>query len=208
MKQRLFEEFNTLSIIYEKPADQFIEPKYRESKIAGDYDDVESPLGLNAPASPNTTQDLSATLELNPEANDVMGDLLDLGDSNGTTTVNDSDRWTLVPGAVMDQATFQNRWESLPQATFMDLFLNRLPTVDELETAAKEENIVCMASGDLGSEFKFYFFGQDSKNAFYFCEVSLKKDDKHFTASIKAEEESHADEFANAFTSTITRFLV
>merc|ERR1712232_584821 len=105
----------------------------------------------------------------------MMDDLLGLGggggDNNGN--VRNSSSWSLIPDPTVDQATFQAQWEALPQATHMDLPLSSCPSAEKLESLAKQNNIACMASGDLGSELKFYFFARDNANALYLSEVVL-----------------------------------
>lgn len=89
----------------------------------------------------------------------------------------------------------------------MDLSLSRLPDPEEFERKASEVHVSCMASGEIGDQFKFYFFGRDNMDKLYLAEVLLKKENAHFSAVIKAEDSTKADAFASVFMDAIASYL-
>ena len=229
VKQQLFEEFNSLSVIYMKTAEKFIDEHHRyvhpstsnrstprlihhasfsERPNAASMDRLYDPTPQTFVESPQAQVPIETPLA--PTTMDPSSmDLLNLGTSETVTAPPSSptQRWGLVPNPSMEQSLFQSKWEALPQGTHMDLPLSRIPAAEELEAKAADLHIMCMASGDLGDQYKFYFFGKDNQEKLYFAEVLLNKKESHFAAVIKTENSDRADDFASTFMDCIAGYL-
>jgi len=189
LKQRLFEEFNTLSVLYEKPAEQFIEDKYLESGFVGGVaftpaDDL--PPSISLPADSSNFYDDS--------------DLLGFTQSN-------SSPWSLKPDVAIDQETYQSYWEGLEVSASLDIPLSSCPSSEQVERLVKESYIFCMASGDLGTQLKFYFFGRDETDVLYLAEVQIDKRSCELTAAVKSDDAANAQTFADSLMASLGSLL-
>jgi hypothetical protein len=177
MRAEVMEEFNTLSIIYGKPSVNFIAPEYQVKYVKMPED---HPLGTSDVASlgsannrPNAVPQGGATASHEPVA-DV--DLLGFGGGPpspppAATPAAPSPGLTLNASVNMTGEAYQSTWSSLPDAaaTVSAVSLAGLPTsTDEVESALSEKNVKIMASGELPTEFKFFFYAQDSRTGTLF----------------------------------------
>jgi AP-4 complex subunit beta-1 len=144
-QDRLFEEFNSLSVVFQKPSEQFINvptgeeeeeeeeqedqkdaPQEQDSKLLSGNDDGYETDDSNSPRGP---QEAGPLLSATPQC---------------------------------DPATFQNRWVTLPAGGSTQLRLrNWQATQQSLEKAMRNIYFYVIASGPPDNPVKFYFYAQD-----------------------------------------------
>lgn len=152
VKDRLFDEFNTLSVVFGQPAERFIvkvsleeeirkraEVHAEELKAKGQHSVGESGVGA---AEDEDDPDPSQTgLLVDADAPVAAGGAAG-GLSFGVGTI--------------EPAVFQQKWTTLGGETF------KLPMAipaDQIEGRLSAHNVRCVASGSQGGMFKGYFYG-------------------------------------------------
>jgi len=210
LRHRLYTEFNSLAIIYDKPSDQFIDETHMQSSFGsantievGVDEDVPPAIPLSSPAPGDSSGPSSGYDDLLGFGGAGEGS----GSSAHSATNGGRQPWSLVPKVTIDQNTFQSLWESLADGATLDLTLGELPSSDQVESLAAENRIYCMASGDLGPQFKFYFFGRDNLGVLHLAEVELEKASRRVTATVKSEDPADAQTFADSFMASLGALL-
>lgn len=197
LRAALLEEFNTLSILYDKTSENFISPEYQvkfkkmpeEHPLApGDTSTADV-----LPTAPAPEGQLAAVepVEATQPAGDVM-DLLGFGDTLPAAPLGPTvEQLSLMPGVTMTGDEYQSTWASISDgdATVTTIPLNAVPTsTDAVETVlANNANIMTMASGELPTEFKFFLYCKDTADVFYLlqCNVSKTPGEPLFIVTIK-----------------------
>lgn len=193
-KDKIFKEFNSLSIIYNMPSERFIkkfvEPAEAEANNAeqlqqheapdADYpDDEQSP--YSAPDAPHSlTSPSSSSAAAAPTAApavDLLGtDLLStFGAPSSSSSSSGAPTLTLTAGATVDKVTYQSRWGSLPIHDKVEFSISN-PSVNgkAVESLLSKKNILTFASGQIGNMFKLYLFARDPSSLFLIeCIVDL-----------------------------------
>ncbi len=209
LKQRLFEEFNTLSVIFDKPSEHFIDEEHMDTPYVGSREGTEPLPNLirRSPMNSPVHDDAAATPGAHSPSQE--GDLLDVGglDAFGQSTSTARTPWALLEGVTMEQNTFQSKWESLETSASLDLDLYTCPDPDQVEKFAAENRVYCMASGDLGESLMFYFFGKDNAQTYHFAEVKLQKSTKKFCANIRSEDPADSQTFADSLMASMGPLL-
>lgn len=220
IQQRLFEEFNTMAITYNKSSDLFIDEEHREIHVSHDKDKshfIASSSSNYAPKAQTYTQP-SATQNIpsytNSSSSQAVDDLLGFGfpsatsnqsqsnnnnnHSNRNNSNTASDEWSLKSEPKMDQSQFQSLWTSLKSLTSLQTTVPTSITngTEAIEQRMKIYNIECMASGNLDRQLKFYFYAVDNKNRTYLSEIVVDKSSGKVDAKIKGDDEELVQNFS------------
>ena len=170
LQKTLMEEFNTLSIVYGKPSENFVAPEYQVKYVKMPK---EHPLDPSAPpvevyetttaaaAGAAATSDAPAAAEV---------DLLGFGGPAPAPAAPPpaaaaSSGISLNPAVSMTGEEYQAHWESIADADahVNTVVLKELPTgTDPVEQALAAVHVRTMASGELPTEFKFFWYAQDA----------------------------------------------
>ena len=184
LRTALLEEFNTLSILYGKTAENFIAPEYQvkftkmpvEHPLApGDTSTI--PVPPTAPAPEGQAAPVEPTAA---PAGDVM-DLLGFGDTSlpaATAPAPSVELLSLAPNVTMTGDEYQSTWASVSDAdaTVSTIQLNAVPaSTDSVESALARNNIMTMASGELDTEFKFFLYSKDTSGVFFLLQCNVSK---------------------------------
>lgn len=180
MKERVFKEFNTLSVLYEAPADSFTQESYllnivqadtivdgdekeKEEEDNDEDDDDNDVEGGNGAARKRVDEDDAR------DGHDDYGDLLatepstSVSDANATS-LDDFLGMTDDAPAVEEEPSglqlrskhkvapkaFQRAWVGAKQSRVVQMSLARSQTPEQLEATLKSARIFCMASGPAG----------------------------------------------------------
>jgi hypothetical protein len=233
IKQRLFEEFNTLSVMYHMPAEKFIDVEHREKHTAAAIEPIAPTTSTSGdsqePGAAGTVSNgdggdgglvPAAAAAAVPEVassgdvveGELLGDLLGFEDSSPAPVASTpplpttssapnpvQKSWQLKSNPTVDQGTYQTKWEALPAHSF-DLQLQQAPSDASLiESMMASECISCMASGDVGTHLKLYFFAQaDTGGAYFFAEMIVDKSSAALSATVKGEDAGHVSDFEAA----------
>jgi len=204
-------EFNTLSVIYQKPAEKFVKSiaymnSLRNKELAETIGQVpeqqapqetpkeETPKDIQIPQKSDLLdlmggQDQSANGNIGQQVLDVFG-----GSPSIVITKND-----IAAEADIDPDYFQNQWGTLPDAAKLTRVLSNLKpnvTEKEIEDMFHTMNVFCIASGEQDNEMKFFFYGKYLQTgSFVFMELNINKSNSELNLIIKTETEDIAPWF-------------
>lgn len=210
LQEQIFQEFNTLSVVYNLPAEKFIrKPKSNESDDEEDDSDDEdeeesdeeeevaaapvaaAPVAAVAPAAAPAAAAAAAPA---PEI-DLLGDFFGSGgDAAPAAAPAAVAPMTLQPGVVVDAPTFQSSWGSLtatPPVTG-SAQLGNPANATALETVCAQSHISTMASGAVGNSLKLYLYASSAPtyaaapSALFFVEIIVDTVTGALTYTIKS----------------------
>ncbi|KAF1784143.1 AP complex subunit beta [Phytophthora cactorum] len=185
LKDKLFQEFNSLAVVYNKPSELFVSSTHLPAHEVEEEEEEEDEGYDHTPPPPQQQRTSAAP----PQPAAPSMDLLDMdfgSASSGPPPQAAGPSFALVPTPVMDAATFQGQWGSRPLVAEVVVQLPTLPPQNELEQAFASRGIVTMASGDVGPQYKFFFYAQDTQGRFFLSETLVEKANRTLRASIKA----------------------
>ncbi|GKV03387.1 hypothetical protein SLEP1_g15695 [Rubroshorea leprosula] len=265
IKDRIFDEFNSLSVVYQKPSYMFTDKEHRgpfefseelgnlsiagesadnvvsaqrveandkdlllstsekeEAKISTGNDsaysapmyDASSVLvtasqTLMEPAISNPTLPGQAT-----QAILAIDDLLGLGIPAAPAPPPPPPQLKLHTRAVLDPATFQQKWRQLPVALSQEYSLSpqgiaALTAPQALLRHMQGHSIQCIASGGQSPNFKFFFFAQKAEEpSNYLVECIINSSSAKAQMKIKADDQSTSQAFSDIFQSALSKFGV
>ena len=114
--------------------------------------------------------------------------------------------FALNPQVSMDANQFQQRWGTLAVSSEVNIQLSVVPMQADIEGALAHKSIMTMASGDVGAQFKFFFYGQDQASCFYFVESVFDKQTMLLTSSIKCDNPATVSMFAQEMENALQPF--
>lgn len=177
LRDALMEEFNTLSIMYGKTSENFVDEEFQVNYVKMPPEHPLAP-GDSAAAAPiPPTNDIfggESSVAAAPAAppavapapvSDVV-DLLGFGDPAPSLPPADSaGAFRLVPSFVLGGEEYESKWVAVADSeavVTMATLKAMPPSSDVVEQALGEKHIMTMASGELEAEFKFFLYAQDS----------------------------------------------
>ena len=226
--EAVWREFNSLSVVYGKPSEMFIQPEWlikdrsggapAAAKPAADASDdslLGNADGALPEASPASSSGggghatASAAAAAPAEEEDLLG--LSFGAPPAPAPPAAAPppapaASVLVPGAVLAPADFQSKWGSLGGQAFR-LQAARVPTTAEVEALARAGHLATVASGDVGTSLKFYFYGRDGGGAFHLLELLLDKSNGVVAVTLKSENPGAAAAVAQAVATALRPVL-
>jgi len=204
LKDKLFQEFNSLAVVYNKPSELFVSSSHLLGAVAPlddeeDEDEEEEGDENYDSGSPQHQQPPQQRNAAPPPQPAPSMDLLDMdfSASSGPPPQAQAPAFALNPTPVMDAPTFQGQWGSRPVVAEAVVQLPTLPPQNELEQAFTSHGIVTMASGDVGPQYKFFFYAQDTQGRFFLSETLVDKASRTLRATIKGEDEASGSQFAD-----------
>eukprot|EP01017_Pseudomicrothorax_dubius_P016527 TRINITY_DN1875_c0_g2_i3.p1 TRINITY_DN1875_c0_g2~~TRINITY_DN1875_c0_g2_i3.p1 ORF type:complete len:803 (-),score=273.94 TRINITY_DN1875_c0_g2_i3:134-2542(-) len=193
-------EFNTLSVIYNKPKTKFVKPveyfiNQRNKEMLADMkgdgaeeeqqqqqqgEDVTSP--TREAAAPNLLDlgDLTITSPTQPTQPVAAG-------GSASFTVEE-----LSPFFELDPERFQSAWTDLPECANVTRSLSSAgaANMQSVEQTFAECRFFCIASGEMENQLKFYFYGRlNATNELIFIEVLVDLGARTIHMLFKAERE-------------------
>ena len=207
LQDRIFEEFNTLSVIYGEPAERFVTHAAALASAKGppvnsDADDEPAPAPAPAPAAAAAADDddddddsddsdddeddapAPAPAPAAPPPMDLLGGLMD--DLAPAPAPAASAALLLTPGFALDAGTFQQHWTSLPVSDTWALPCAAPVVPEQLQARMGAEQIKCMAFGGGEDTKKFYFFAQEANaRATLLVELVVTQSTRQATATVK-----------------------
>lgn len=176
LRDILLGEFNTLSVIYSKPAEQFI-PESHWFQVTHDMDKTESQaeaaadmeddlLGSEAPA-PSSSKESQG---VSTKGDDLLGDIIPASRDEPTQ----ESGVQLDPEATIDPSTYQSKWSVMGVASKRTFQYTSKTTTEAVESLLDDANIKVVASGDTGEILKFYLYAKVCILC-YCCSLSLLK---------------------------------
>jgi len=203
-KEKIFKEFNSLSILYDKTEEQYIAPEYQVQQSKdnddrsddGDNSSNEQPQnGTLAPAGPNAANTPIAhqqdMLDSAPPAVAPLEASMDLlgFDDDGPASAAPPPPLALVEGAAVSGEEFQTLWGRLPDGCSKEYVLEPLPTQAMFEERLQSHKIYTMASGDLPDMMKFFFFAKDTSGQTFLVQCIAQKQNSTVNIVVKTTSE-------------------
>lgn len=185
---KIFREFNSLSVVYNTPQERFVkapvydeeEEKKREleeqQKAEAQSASASLTGGQASEAGPADAEDILPQAALGAAAAapapaaaaapvDLLGDFMSSLEvsSPAHATQPAGPTVSFLPGQTLDKATYQQKWGSLPAAGTLELMVRSRPITPPLveQLLASSSNIITFASGAVGNMIKFFLFGRD-----------------------------------------------
>eukprot|EP00922_Rhytidocystis_sp_ex-Travisia-forbesii_P014553 GHVS01021762.1.p1 GENE.GHVS01021762.1~~GHVS01021762.1.p1 ORF type:complete len:735 (+),score=105.88 GHVS01021762.1:297-2501(+) len=174
---RLFREFNSLSVVYAQPASQFCAMKqipfhgtfkYGSSDLRrkSEEEEKEDIRGGGGDAKEEsrraTVQTCVGTMET---GNDLIG-------------LQDEPLRLRSEKPPMDPSMFQRQWTSLTACAVLKASLDRVVDLERVEAACTAAHVYTMASGEVegssGPLMKLYLYAQDTNICYYFVEMLVQ----------------------------------
>ena len=213
----LFSEFNTLSVLYEKPAAHFITTKELVVPDLG-YNDVEEDddegadageFQEEAPAAA-AAADMGMDMGMGmgaPEAapassmggfDDFMN--FDMGGAGGND-MGMGGVFSLDPNPSTDRGTFQQKWTTLSEAHQETFQIMSTPSDPKMiEATLQNYNIAFVANGYMGQVMKIFLSAYHSGAAF---ETELLIAQNNCKITVKTEDPSHVTDFVDILKSAL-----
>jgi len=214
LKDRVFDEFNTLSVIFRAPAATFLD-KDATCKIE-DEEDIATVTATSMPEAKVTVdnadtgllgdlldESMASQVEDMPAASDGSAlptqgllDLLDL-DAAFSTALPPAQpaipSFDLQPSPTLEPMAFQEKWSRLPISSQP---VEPLPPgaaasslAGRLPLHMTSHHMPCMAHGGAAPNFKFYFFAKKlSDQVFFLVEANINTDVGTVSMTIKGED--------------------
>ena len=180
---KLMVEFNSLSVVYGKPSETFIVNKSAE--LAGKRGGSEEEYDEESEEEEERLPRIQHQVVHHVAAPTPALDLLDM-DFTPSTPVSS---FELHPQASMDASLFQNKWGTRPVSNELTLSLSTpLPVPTELEHAVEQVCIKTMASGDVGTHFRFFFYAMDLQGLYFLVQSVVEKSTGGWQMTIKGDE--------------------
>ena len=205
----VFEEFNSLSVIYNKPAIAFIE-EYEKNFDDSDLEERRANIATSGSGPAFTDSNLLSESEQAVVGEEVAGrdpageapvanllgidDLLSLDISAppaAASTPPPPPSLELSESPLLDPGAFQSAWGSLPIGVEEEVAMSAaIPSPEALIRAMLTGRIKTMASGGSPAELKFYLFAQrqGSGDSFILLEVVVKNAEKKAVVRIKSTD--------------------
>ena len=169
LQDRIFEEFNTLSVIYGLPSDHFTKPPVQvEDRSSVQHTTTERTSNVHQAQDGHVDEKENDEQQQQQQAAQGTGggiDLLgldDVLDASSEQQVLEPRNISLSPLASLDASSFQQKWASLPQADSWSVQAQCSVGIDELPQLFASLQVKCMAFGNVGEEAKFYFYAQET----------------------------------------------
>mmetsp|Transcript_26734 Transcript_26734/g.33423 ORF Transcript_26734/g.33423 Transcript_26734/m.33423 type:complete len:799 (-) Transcript_26734:407-2803(-) len=197
-KDKLFEEFNSLSILYQKTEDLFVSDEFKVKRLAqrartlqdgnaptendvladgevGEHNKG-NPLPPSAPVEPpQPTSTLEASM-----------DLLGFDDPEPAPAPPTArPEIQLQPSPSVTGEQFQSMWGQLPDGCSVDIPMKEVPNQTDFEALLQQDYIYTMASGDLPDMMKFFFYGQDTTSQTFLVQCMIQKQNKMLNLVVK-----------------------
>ena len=203
---RIFEEFNTLSVVYGMPSERFIikasleetirqrENVMREqaAEAQGQEIDEDAPLihgeGEDVPASPQSS------------AGGAVGDLLGGSGFGGAAAPAAAapaaaPQLKLFANPTVDPGNFQSKWGTSPNAEVINFQLG-VPD-SALEALLARRHIKCLASGNVAGQIKSYFFALEGETTcLLMCEMLITVASRAVQLTVKCDQPQYVKQFA------------
>lgn len=205
LKDKIFAEFNTLSVIYGTPEERFT--KYKPDDEEDEEDEgEESPEQEHAPqdvhqrtttAPPTQTPTQSQQTRMaqpkpSPEPTPPSSefDLLGMNDSPNMDSVSSEPSLAFIPKPSLDAPTFQNKWGSLPVSSEEQLQIADLSKAAFIEGNAQKAHIHAMAVGTVKKVMKLYLYAQDGSRSLYLWECRANLSSGRFIVRLKTDTQN------------------
>ena len=207
MSEKIFNEFNTLSVIYKKPAELFInaEDVKSEEEDDGEEDDEEEEDEEEEVEEDDEEEDgkeeeedaVNGGGDVVADVTNAMGDMLDLGMSPAQPRQEkrEEPNMRLRANAQCTSKLFQKIWKGTKdRVQKLEKTLGSENECSEFEQIVNNAHFKTMAAAPNGRKRKFYFYAQESDNDnLHFLEVNINLDTLKVKITVKGQSDLYQD---------------
>lgn len=209
----LFNEFNTLSVIYEKPAAHFITTKELVVPDLGYDEEVEEEEEAPAeqvaqPADPMGDYGMgdygmaAAPADAAPVESGGFDDFMNFGmDTTPASAFDMGAVFSMDPNPSTDRGMFQQKWTTLAEAHVEQFQIPSTPTdPNMIQSALQTYNIAFVANGYMGQVMKIFLSAYHSGMAY---ETELLVAQNNCKITVKTEEPDHVMDYVEILKSAL-----
>ena len=201
LRDKVYKEFNTLSILYEQLSSTFVSANYQvkiveeettvnpqqqesESYLLDGNDNYGGSSELQSP-SPNGNVDTYQA----PESLIDMNDDFLYGSSSEPQEQNQQvGGITFVPNFSLDAPTFQSSWNQFEEIGSYNVGIKTIPDKNTLEGTLRQINFFTLASGDLPDSMKLFLYCKDNFNSIYLIQAIVQKQKYEIEVVVKMKK--------------------
>lgn len=193
----VFDEFNSLSAIYQEPSTEFVEQRSPFNTV-GSTRVRNHPMMINDNDDEGHQEKVAAVQHVNPAPNLLDDNIFSIG-------IPVTQGMALVPDPFISPAEFEQKWTSAEPSARTKEILSKLPTTVEFEAMMAKASIKTLATQPpQNGIIKFYQFAQEAGNGnFHLLEVVVDVTTRFLTASFKSDDQDKAGDFAVHFRSAL-----
>ncbi|XP_076915605.1 beta-adaptin-like protein A [Bidens hawaiensis] len=234
IKDRIFDEFNSLSVLYQKPCYMFTDKEHQgpfafseelgnmsigvdDQRVEANDEDHLLSTTRNEDSLPQQTQGslLVSFDQTEPahaqQTNSVIDDIFGLGLSSSPAPA-PAPLLKLNAKAVLDPTTFQQKWRQLPVSTSQEVSISpqgvaAMTSAQALVRHMQLDSIHCIASGGQAPNFKLFFFAQkENEPSNFLVECIINLSTSKAQIKIKVDDETASQAFSALFQSALSTF--
>jgi AP-4 complex subunit beta-1 len=206
-KDKIFSEFNTLSVVYGKPSERFI---VSGAGVLGEEEGEEEDEGMQYEEEEEEEEEDDEGHDLREENllaqyDRESGTLLQMPASSKPSGF----RLNSQPQP-LDPPGYQSIWQNtslLPKSTTLQL--KARPNANDIELVLKHSNIICLASNTKGEPFLFYFFAQNADDESYLLVQTKAFSNGIMETTVKHEKNNtvEMDKFFKIFQKSFSPYM-
>lgn len=205
LKETIFREFNSLSVVYNKPAETFVTGVTFEDEEEEEEEETTAPAAAAAAAAPAPAAYSAAPTNGNQAAAPVV-DLLDfdMPDLSTPAPAAAPVGFALQPNPVVDVAVFQAEWGQLPGTQVQFSVANGAALTQTAEASLAANHVNTMASGGAGNLTKLYLYAQASGTGVLFLvELLIASDTGAVSMTLKSKDAQNINNVAEIIKSSL-----
>ncbi|CAG9324707.1 unnamed protein product [Blepharisma stoltei] len=178
---KLCQEFNSLSVIYQKPTKKVKKPMPETNENVDERQIV--------PYTNNQEDQESDLLNLHEEI-----------ESGGFDIQGKDEYFSLQVSPSMSSEEYQNLWMNITEEFKEEKQLLRMATVEQVEELFAENSVNCVASGNQDGVMKFYFYAKEAKGGNPFLiELVMIISNAELSFTLKSQDSSQIQDFLEIF---------
>jgi len=208
VKDKIFDEFNSLSVVYRQPSYSFVVAssedetvtKPQEPQRAASMPDsnlLDDDISVPASNGGSSASTAAVTASQPSLLDDLMG--LDISGPPPQPTPEPAPALQLNAQASLPPPVFQQKWGVTPLT--LDVTEQLPPTAAGLSSPAniirqlQASSIHCIASGGAAPQFKMYIYGQNVNGPLYLSELIINTQALAASIKIKSDDQASSSEF-------------
>lgn len=209
-KSALFDEFNSLSVVYSLPSTSFITqaPPYNTvgtgRKFPPQSSGFEEPPVSRPPPAAAAAAPAAAAVTSRAPSQPAAAALLDL--DIGAPAAAPAPSLTLEAVSDLKPADFERIWLSAEVGAVIKEPLRRVPSVPEIEALLSKQGVCMMASSSpVNGVIRIFFHAREKTAApvYHLIEVNLDVPNAIIGANFKSSQPAHVPDFAAIFRRTL-----
>jgi len=203
IKDRIFEEFNTLSVVYNQPSEKFL-PKVVPAEGTEDDDDDDD--DEDDDDDDDASEEASASEDDEGEDNQASEDEVsedeasEDSDEDSDDSDDSDDDFALSSSLSLGKGAFQvfeSTWGSSTDSESVTLKMRGSATEAALESGLKAHNVHMMATGKQGNQIKAYYIAErEGASGIFLAEIIVDVPSRKLQATLKTDNVSELATFA------------